>query len=194
MATPNLPNPQLAEAARVAQRALDRFERDLLDTTYRGQVLDIIAVADGTGHIVSLVVPAARIPQPGGTGVILPIWIGAALHLALGQVRSLTNQTLDQRRPALPHADPCPPSIAHRVRTLLHDPYTGTSAEGKIVVTLALDLTPLVTIDAAFYSTPDRLLLGERVREAANIALSRLREEQTCAAAGLARVQAERLP
>ena len=192
MAIPTLPNPQLAEAARVAQRALDRFERDLLDVAYRGQVLDIVAVADGRGTIVSLVVPAARIPPPGGTNADLPNWIRGALHTALGEVRARTNQTLDRRRPTLPRPDPTPASIADRVATLLHAPYIGTSADGKIVVTLALDWTPLVTIADAFYSTPDRLLLGERVREAANIALTRSREEQVCAAAGLARVQAER--
>jgi hypothetical protein len=191
---PTLPDPQLAEAARVARRALDRYERGLVDITYRGQVLDIVVVADGLGSIVSVVVPAARIPAPGGTDASLPVWINGALHTALGEVRARTNQSLDQARPALPRTGPLPASIAHRVRTLLHDPYTGTAAGGTIVVTLAVDWTPSVAIANAFYSTPERLLLGDRVRDAANIALDRARQEQVCAAAGLARVQAECLP
>ena len=185
--TPTLPDPQLAAAALAAQRALDAFERGLLDRTYRGTSGNIVAVSDGTGVITSLVVPAARIPST-GPDLGLAEAIRQALHGALGTLRSGTNQDLDAAVPVIPSTiGQHPRSIGDKVSTLLHAPWTGTAAAGQVSVTVALDWTPMaVVIAGPFYRSPDRLQLGERVREAANAALATSRRELVCAAAALA--------
>jgi len=190
MANPNLPNPQLAETARLGLRKLARLEDSLLDLAFEGRVLDIVAVANGHGTITSLVVPAARIPSTNVPDLSLAEWIRQALDSALGDVRRVSNDAVEANRPSLPNTGgPKPPSIADKAQGYLHDPYTGTSAGGQIAVTVTLDWRPSsVTIAGSFYTSPDRLQLGERVREAANVALATARHEFDCAAAGLALV------
>lgn len=65
--------------------------------------------------------------------------------------------------------------------------YVGKSAQGQVEVRISLDLTPVTVIVAdAFFRSADRLHLADRVREAANIALTTWRDEIECAAAVLA--------
>ena len=74
--------------------------------------------------------------------------------------------TLNANLPRLPGTDGMHPAeISGLVRSHIHDPYTGTSAQGQVRVTLALSWVPTMTVAGSFYTSPDRLLLGDRVRE-----------------------------
>jgi len=195
MARPTLPNNQLAEAARVAQRVLDRFERGLLDVTFEGRIpgVNIAAVSDGRGHITSLSVAPALIPLSGGPQAVqLAEWLRQTLQLALAAATDHAHQVLQRKLPSLPGTQGQHPNeISGLAKQFLSDAYTGTSAQGQVSVTISLgqSLVPTaVTIANAFYASAERLSLGERVREAANAALTSARDALECAAAGLAHV------
>jgi DNA-binding protein YbaB len=195
MANPTLPNPQLAATARAIQRALDRIERGLLDVTFEGRVtgVDVVTIVDGRGHVVSLTVAPALIPSSGGSQADLVVErIRQTLDIALAAAKLHGVQQL-ATPPTLPNTGgQHPGERSGDVGGLVHDPHVGTAAQGQIEVRISLDMVPrAVTVAAAFFRSPDRLLLGDRVREAANIALTSLREEIVCASGGLAKYLVE---
>jgi DNA-binding protein YbaB len=197
MTTPHLPDPALAEAARAALRQLDRFERGLLDVTFEGKIpgIDIIAKADGRGAITSLSIAAALIPSSGGVpqAALLPVWTTAALNIALAQAKIYANHELNQNLPALPGAPGGHPgSISGPASAFLSEVYTGTAADGQVEVSVHWSwIVTGMNIAGSFYASTDRLALPERIKEAANIALAKARDDLDCAAAKLAELLAK---
>jgi hypothetical protein len=191
MPPPTLPNLPLAETARVGLRKLARYEESLLHVSFEGRVTDFVATVNGRGDVTSLVVPAAQVPTTGGSAVIE--WIRQALASALGLAIVHANDRLRQQMPVLDDAGPPHrPDLSRHARHLIHDPYTGTSSQGRVQVTMSLSWVPTFSVANAFYTSPDRPFLGDRLREAANIAMASMRGELDCAAPGFAQILIQR--
>ena len=65
---------------------------------------------------------------------------------------------------------------------------TCASAQSQVRVTLAPSWVPTEVVAGSFYTSPDRLLLGDRVREAANLAATSALHDLERAAPALAQV------